>query len=133
MIQSVFMWIGAGRYSHTEPVDNLFTTQYLKAVVVDCLVTKEYLEALQLMHGREINIMTIWDWADLIWDRLHDRRLNTGLSNEMFMVASNRTDLCEVFSKHWEIKRIRERALESYTRRNDPPNYFTKSSGELFI
>lgn len=133
MIQSVFMWVGAGRYSHSFPVDDLFHLRYLKAVVVDCLVTKEYLEVLQLMHGKEINIMTLWDWSDHVWDRIHDRGLNTALSNEMYMVASNRTDLCEILPRHMEIERLRDKALESYERRNDPPIQFTGSFKELFI
>lgn len=109
MIESMFVWTGAGNYSFTEKVENLYGNNNISYVVVDCLIMKDYLEALQLIHGKELTVVTLWDWADTMWDKLTSK--TSSMQDEIFLVASNRMDLCQIWDKHGLIQSIKTKAV----------------------
>lgn len=77
----------------------------------------EYCDVLHLMYGFKPNILTLWDWHDIFWDRLHDRTGQT--VDSLFQdIATCRHDLPHLAEKSYLIKRIKDEELERRKRRH---------------
>lgn len=83
----------------------------------------EYCDVLHLMYGHRPNIMTLWDWHDQFWERLHDRTGQT-LDSLFWDVASCRYDLPHLAEKSYLIHEIQKAEMERRIRRRMPQPTF---------
>lgn len=83
----------------------------------------EYCDVLELMYGFKPKVMTLWDWHDEFWERLHDR---TGQTVETLIqdIATDRHDFIHLAEKAYVIDKIKKDELERRKCRHLPPITF---------
>lgn len=126
MIEKLLLWQGNPRYPHLIHVDVVYRPDFDGQVVYWSLFERDYLDTLQLILGKAIRLVAVWEWFDQVWDNLHDRRQNYTIEQCFSNVASTHGDLVRVVEKmdHWSMDRRKKQAFEQYARRNDPPATF---------
>ena len=126
MIDRLYHWQSVG-FSRVIDVHLPFESELEVPVVYWNFFERDYLDTLQLMHGKRVEMMAMWDWFDITWDKVHDRKLNYTREECFSNICSTHPDLARLTDKfdHYAVEHRKRHAIQAYAWRNDPPITFT--------